>query len=88
LRWTIRVEASARRDLDRVPEKVFPAIFEAIHLLEEHPHRVGKPLRGEADGTWSLRRGEFRVLYRLDSEDQTVHVVAIGHRRDIYRPER
>jgi len=82
------VEASARRDLDRVPEKVFPAIFEAIHLLEEHPHRVGKLLRGEAGGVWSLRRGEFRVLYRLDSDDQTVHVVAIGHRRDIYRPDR
>lgn len=54
--------------------------------LAENPHRVGKPLRDNLVGTWSARRGEYRVIYTIDDDRIVVEVVAIDHRRDGYRP--
>jgi mRNA interferase RelE/StbE len=54
--------------------------------LAASPHRVGKPLRLGLDGLHSARRGDYRVIYRIDDDLRRVDVVAIEHRSDIYRP--
>jgi mRNA-degrading endonuclease RelE of RelBE toxin-antitoxin system len=53
--------------------------------LAENPQRVGKPLRAPLEGLHSARRGDFRVIYRIDEADVVVLVVTIQHRRDVYR---
>jgi mRNA interferase RelE/StbE len=78
--------ATARRSISRLPAKTASAIFEFVDgPLRENPLRVGKELRGELTGLWSARRGEYRVIYRLDEETRTSHLVLISHRRDAYR---
>lgn len=79
--------ARARRALtEDLPEAVATACFEFIRgPLAESPHRVGKPLRGRLQGRHSARRGEFRVIYRIDDDRILVEVIAIQHRRDAYR---
>lgn len=54
--------------------------------LAEDPFRVGKPLRNELEGTWSARRGEYRVIYTINARVVTVTVLTIAHRRAVYRP--
>ena len=54
--------------------------------LAANPHRVGKPLQLGLDGLHSARRGDYRVIYRIDDQHRRVDVVAIEHRSDIYRP--
>ncbi len=34
----------------------------------------------------SARRGDYRVIYRIDGHRRRVDIVAIEHRSDIYRP--
>jgi mRNA interferase RelE/StbE len=53
--------------------------------LAENPRRVGKPLRNELAGTYSARRGEFRVIYDIDDDRIRTEVISIRHRRDAYR---
>lgn len=53
--------------------------------LAENPQRVGKPLRGQLEGRYSARRGEFRVIYRIFDGRVVVRAIHIAHRRDIYR---
>jgi mRNA interferase RelE/StbE len=48
------------------------------------PQWVGKALRFELEGLHSARRGDFRIVYRID--DDQVTILAIDHRADIYRP--
>jgi len=50
------------------------------------PHRVGKPLKLGLDGLHAARRGDYRVIYRIDGQHRRLDVVAIEHRSDIYRP--
>lgn len=78
--WT----RTSRRALERLPEKVATAAVEFIYgPLAENPHRVGKPLRFELEGLHSARRGDYRILYRID--DEQVVIVAIEHRADVYK---
>jgi mRNA interferase RelE/StbE len=47
---------------------------------------VGEPLRLGLGGLRSARRGDYRVIYRIDDDQRLVTVIAIEHRSDIYRP--
>jgi mRNA interferase RelE/StbE len=49
---------------------------------------MGKPLPLELEGLWTARRGQYRVLYRIDQERRVVEIVTIDHRADVYRRAR
>lgn len=87
MRWELVLTAPAIRAIqDALPEAVAAAAVEFMTgALVENPRRVGKELRRELQGTWSARRGTYRVLYRLNEETHEVIVVRIEHRRDAYR---
>ncbi len=86
--YAIVVAAAARRAIEReLPEKIAAGAIEFIFgALAEDPRRVGKPLRDDLLGKWSARRGEYRVIYAVDDERIAIEVVAVAHRRDVYRP--
>lgn len=78
---------SARRALENtLPESVAAAAFEFIvGPLADNPRRVGKPLREPLAPLYSARRGEYRVLYRIEEQRLVIQIVTIEHRRDVYR---
>jgi mRNA interferase RelE/StbE len=84
--WTLVVAAPAERPLARLTEGTAGAIVEfMLGPLTEAPTVVGKPLQRELSGYWSARRGSYRVIYRLDDDEQVIAVVRIEHRSDVYR---
>ena len=79
--------SSALRSLDRLPEKIATACVEfAFGGLSENPERVGRALRFELEGTYSARRGDFRLIYEIDHDARVVTILAVDHRGDVYRP--
>jgi mRNA interferase RelE/StbE len=85
--FTIAWTAASRRALTRLPEKVATAVVEFLYgSLASNPYRAGKPLKLGLEGLYSARRGDYRVVYRIDDRRRQVTVVAIEHRSDIYRP--
>src|SRR5665811_2248344 len=42
-------------------------------------------IRDRLEGLHSARRGDFRIVYRID--DDHVTILAIDHRAEIYRPD-
>jgi mRNA-degrading endonuclease RelE of RelBE toxin-antitoxin system len=84
--YEVRFTASVERDLHRIPPRILPAIIEfAYGELAREPRRVGKPLQRELAGTFSARRGPYRLLYRIDDEAGRVYVLRVDHRADVYR---
>jgi len=77
---------SARRALEiTLPESVAAAAFEfIIGPLAGNPRRVGKPLREPLAPLYSARRGEYRVLYRIEDDRLVIEIITIEHRRDAY----
>ncbi len=86
--YRLHVAGPAARTLaGRLPEKIAAAVYEFITTtLVDNPHRVGKRLLlPPFEGTWSARRGTYRVLYEIDEDERVVTVTAIEHRADAYR---
>jgi mRNA interferase RelE/StbE len=80
--WT----SASRRALTKLPEKVATAVVGFLYgSLASSPYRVGSPLRLNLDGLHSARRGDYRVIYRIDDHQHRVTVIAIEHRSDAYR---
>ena len=84
--WTIRYdETVVNHDIPNLDHEVRKRIRKAIETkLMTDPYHFGKPLRYSLSGQRSLRVGDYRVLYLIDSDNHIVSVVAIGHRRDMY----
>ena len=85
--WDLVVAGSARRAIDRLPDKIALAVLDyLVGPLLESPHRVGKPLRGDLVGLHSARVGAYRIVYEINQANRLVRVIYIDHRADVYRP--
>ncbi|MBF2049492.1 MAG: type II toxin-antitoxin system RelE family toxin [Leptolyngbya sp. IPPAS B-1204] len=40
--------------------------------------------QGDLSDFYKLRIGDYRVIYDLDSPSQTIVIMRVGHRREIY----
>ena len=84
--WRVTVMAPARRQFEKLPVAVAAAVLETLDAIAENPRRLGKPLVLAHEGHWSARRGPYRIIYELLEDERIVRVLAVGHRRDVYRP--
>lgn len=83
----VEITPEGLRYLNRLPEKVRLAALETMFgPIAENPQRLGKPLVGDLEGLRSARRGDYRIIYEIFEDDQTVLIHRVQHRRDVYRP--
>lgn len=83
--YQIQISPRARRQLRRLSFSVQEDVREAIDSLSQQPRPLGcRKLRGSED-LWRIRVGDYRVIYQVLDRVLYVRVVAIGHRREIYR---
>lgn len=85
--WKVEVTSPALKGFRRLPEKAAAAIVEFVTgPLAANPRRLSKPLTNELLGLHTARRGDYRVLFTLDVEDNILYVHRIEHRSDVYKP--
>jgi len=66
------------RALDR---EVQVRVLQEVNVLKTNPY-AGKPLRGEWKGVYSLRVGDYRVLYEV--KGNVIFLLVVGHRKHVY----
>jgi mRNA interferase RelE/StbE len=73
------------KDLSRLDKSVVRKILSRIeNYLALDPKGLGKPLKGEFQGYWRYRWGDYRVIYKISDIDILILVLRVGHRKDIY----
>lgn len=73
-----------QKDIPKLDGSVRRRIRSAIEKkLKDHPEHFAKPLAYTRQGLWSLRVGDWRVLFTLRGE--SAWILRIGHRREVYR---
>lgn len=83
----VALTPEAQRQLSRLPAKIVAAVLEGLYgSIARDPWRVSKPLHDELAGLRVARRGEYRVVFRIDESKHLIVVRRIDHRRDVYRP--
>jgi mRNA interferase RelE/StbE len=80
----IELTRSAAKDLDRLSENLFERIETALEKLSQNPrHSNALKLTNRMD--YRVRVGDYRILYSIDDDSQTVIVTSIEHRKNAYR---
>lgn len=82
--YSLRIKASAAKELARVDKTARLRLIEAIETLKAYPH-TGSALKGELKGLRRLRVGDYRVIYEVLDNELVILVVRVGHRREVYR---
>lgn len=79
------LESVIRDDIPKLPKTLRQRIKTAIESrLAQDPIGLGKPLRYSFMGHRRIRVGDYRIVYRVNMEKQTVIIVLIKHRKDVY----
>jgi len=85
--YEMRFSNVARRFLVRADRPLRQRLKEALERLREEPKGLPgvKALYGKFAGHLEYRAGDHRIVYRVQEHDRTIIVIAIGHRREVYR---
>ncbi|MCA1783368.1 MAG: type II toxin-antitoxin system RelE/ParE family toxin [Dermatophilaceae bacterium] len=83
--YRITVAPNAARTLRKLDQRSRRRVQAVIEILAEDPRPPGAKKLAGGDGEWRVRSGDFRVIYEIDDGVLCVLVVAVGHRREIYR---
>jgi mRNA interferase RelE/StbE len=82
--YTVNFTRAAVRMLAKVPQPYYSAIKQALIALADNPRPAGyKKLKG-LNG-YRIRVNSYRIVYNILDDVLTVEIVAVGHRKDIYR---
>ena len=82
--YSVSILRSAQKSLGSVPSNVQIRIIRVIRQLAATPRSsTVKKLSGR--NAWRIRIGDYRIIYEINDADLLILVVAIGHRREIYR---
>ena len=84
MNYSIDILKSAQKQLSKIKGSDQEKIITDIRILSGNPRPFGcKKLRGR--DAWRIRIGDYRVIYEIDDTTATILIVAMGHRREIYR---
>lgn len=85
-RWDIEYTESAYKEIQLLDGGIKKIIKKTIEdKLMTDPLKFGLPLRRNLLGLFKLRVGNYRIIYQIKKSEVIVLVIAIGHRRQIYK---
>ncbi len=85
MRYTIRIDSKAVREIRVLPGHVQRRVVAKIELLADNPRPAGCTKLSGVDELWRIRVGDWRIVYRIEDRILVVEVVRVAHRRQAYR---
>lgn len=79
------LESVVKKDITVITKAEKEKIKKAIeNKLAIDPISFGKPLQYSLKACRRLRVGNYRIIYKIESEKNCVLIVKIGHRKEVY----
>ena len=83
--YAIRIKTSAVREFRKLGVQDQRRIKTRIDALAANPRPTGARAFVGIKNAYRIRIGDFRVVYRVVDSERVVHIILIGHRKDVYR---
>jgi mRNA interferase RelE/StbE len=86
--WRIEISRTAEKQitkLARTAQKSIQRFLRERLISAENPRQWGKPLHGEKRDLWRYHVGDYRLICDIQNDKVLVLVLAVGHRKDVYR---
>lgn len=82
--YKVRWDARAYKELKKLDNKEAINVLNAVSRLIEDPPADCKPLEGKFKNKYRLRVGDYRVIYWIKEDENTIFIIAVRHRREAY----
>jgi mRNA interferase RelE/StbE len=83
--YAVTLSPAAVRQLRKVDASARRRIEAAIELLADDPRPPAATRLVGGAGEWRVRTGDYRIVYEIHDGQLLVLVLAVGHRREVYR---
>jgi mRNA interferase RelE/StbE len=86
--WRVEFHPGAVRDLRKLGAEAERNVLRYLRERiagSDDPRRFGHALTGDRKGLWRYRVGDYRIVAAIEDARFVVLVVAVGHRREVYR---
>jgi len=86
--WRIEYARSVQKSVEKLDPQTRKRIRDYLEtriVSSDDPRQLGKPLTGPFGGLWRYRVGDYRLICELQDDRLVVLVLAVAHRRDVYR---
>lgn len=84
--YHIRILDEATSELAQLDRPVGRRVVKRINWLAANLDNIHpEALTGGLSGLFKFRAGDYRILYEILHDEQTIVIHQIGHRREIYR---
>ncbi len=80
--YSIKIEENAEKFLKKLSKKDAELILNKLYSIRDNPFRFLKRLQGEK--LWRLRIADYRAVMDVVVSANTIVVVRIGHRKNVY----
>ena len=85
--WTVEVSDISEKQLRKLDRPIQKRLLDWLDDRIEgckNPRHFGEPLRGDVNGLWRYRVGNYRVICEIQEQQLVVLALAVGHRRGMY----
>ncbi|MFC1877554.1 type II toxin-antitoxin system RelE/ParE family toxin [Thermodesulfobacteriota bacterium] len=82
--YSLLYSAASKYLIRKFHPEIKAIIRARLKRLKDNPYE-GKPLERELSGYFSLRAKRYRIIYKINTEEQHIEIHYVGHRKDIYQ---
>ena len=80
-KFEVRFTPRFLKGIKALDREVQVRLLREVNILKTNPY-AGKPLHGELRGVYSLRMGDYRILYQIKRNE--IFLLVVGHRKRVY----
>ena len=80
--FKVLLHPNGAKDLRKLDGQNQARMKQMLGELAVDPRKTGKPLH--PSDFWSVRSGDYRAIYEINTEKNQVIVLFVGHRKKVY----
>ena len=78
--YNIEFPKRVTKQLDKIPNRDYPSISQAIHSLQDTPRPQG--CKKLLESFYRIRVGDYRVIYWVDDANKIIVITKVERRRE------
>lgn len=82
--YKLLFKESVYKDLKVLSRSDLKRILSRIEELAQNPRPAGSQKLSGLE-LFRVRQGKYRIVYSIQDRELVVHVIKVGHRKDVYR---
>ena len=83
--FELYLERSAAKSLKALSRNIFKRIIPKIQSLKENLKQFGCRKIAGSENDYRVMVGDYRIIYEIDEVHNPINIMAVGHRKDVYR---